>query len=83
MTIWTAIDDTTPENGALQIAPGSHKHGPLEFGSTMSFEPTLTPEREAELTGRKIMLPMKRGVSRHDIAAIWVAFLSGWQRYRC
>ena len=21
-------------------------------------------------------------VSRHDIAAIWVAFLSGWQRYR-
>ena len=23
------------------------------------------------------------GVSRHDIAAIWVAFFSGWQRYRC
>ena len=22
-------------------------------------------------------------VSHHDIAAIWVAFLSGWQRYRC
>ena len=22
-------------------------------------------------------------VSRHDIAAIWVAFFSGWQRYRC
>ena len=61
MTIWTAIDDTTPENGALQIAPGSHKHGPIEFGSTMSFEPTLTPEQEAELTSGKIMLPMKRG----------------------
>ena len=23
------------------------------------------------------------GVSRHDIAAIWVAFFSRWQRYRC
>ena len=22
-------------------------------------------------------------VSRHDIAAIWVAFFSRWQRYRC
>ena len=22
-------------------------------------------------------------VSRHDIAAIWVAFFSGWQRYHC
>ena len=23
------------------------------------------------------------GVSRHDIAATWVAFFSRWQRYRC
>ena len=23
------------------------------------------------------------GVSCHDIAAIWVAFFSRWQRYRC
>lgn len=61
VTIWTALDDTTPENGALQIAPRSHKHGPLNFGSTMSFEPTLTPEQEAELTADKKMLTMKRG----------------------
>ena len=25
----------------------------------------------------------ERGVSRHDIAGIWVAFFSGCQRYRC
>ena len=61
VTIWTAIDDTTPKNGALQIVPGSHRHGPLNFGSTMSFEPTLSPEQEARLTADKIMLPMKRG----------------------
>ena len=26
---------------------------------------------------------MLGGVSRHNIAAIWVAFFSRWQRYRC
>ena len=28
-------------------------------------------------------LPSVVAVSRHDIAAIWVAFFSRWQRYRC
>ena len=28
-------------------------------------------------------LRLDGAVSRHDIAAIWVAFFSRWQRYRC
>lgn len=61
VTVWTALDKTTLENGCLQISPGTHKLGKIEFGSTTSNDPTLPPEREAELTAGKIYLPMEKG----------------------
>ena len=59
--MWTALDKTTLENGCLQISPGTHKLGKIEFGSTTSNDPTLPPEREDELTAGKIYLPMEKG----------------------
>lgn len=42
ITIWTALDDATVENGCVQIIPGSHRLGLLsERGHT------ITPEQEA------------------------------------
>jgi phytanoyl-CoA hydroxylase len=42
ITVWTALDDATVENGCMQVIPGSHKLGLLsERGHT------LTPEQEA------------------------------------
>jgi len=42
ITVWTALDDSTVENGCVQIIPGSHKLGLLsERGHT------ITPEQEA------------------------------------
>jgi hypothetical protein len=42
VTIWTALDDSTVENGCVQVIPGSHKLGLLsERGHT------ITPEQEA------------------------------------
>jgi len=33
VTIWTALDECTPENGCLEVVPGSHLHGPMpHFG---------------------------------------------------
>ena len=61
VTVWTALDKTTLENGCLQICPGTHKLGIIEFGSTTSDDPTLSPEREAELTAGKIYLPLEKG----------------------
>ncbi len=41
VTIWTALDDATVENGCMQVIPGSHKLGLLsERGHT------ITPEQE-------------------------------------
>jgi phytanoyl-CoA hydroxylase len=43
MTVWTALDDATIENGCMQVIPGSHKLGLFsEHGHT------ITPEQEAE-----------------------------------
>jgi ectoine hydroxylase-related dioxygenase (phytanoyl-CoA dioxygenase family) len=61
VTVWTALDKTTRENGCLQISPGTHKLGKIAFGSTTSNDPTLSPEHEAELTAGKIYLPMEKG----------------------
>jgi ectoine hydroxylase-related dioxygenase (phytanoyl-CoA dioxygenase family) len=42
ITVWTALDDSTIENGCVQVIPGSHKLGLLsEHGHT------ITPEQEA------------------------------------
>ncbi|HZT43774.1 MAG TPA: phytanoyl-CoA dioxygenase family protein [Chthonomonadaceae bacterium] len=42
ITIWTALDDATIENGCMQVIPGSHHHGLFsERGHT------ITPEQEA------------------------------------
>ncbi len=43
ITVWTALDDATIENGCVQVIPGSHRLGLLsERGHT------ITPEQEAE-----------------------------------
>jgi len=42
VTVWTALDDATVENGCVQVIPGSHRLGLLsERGHT------ITPEQEA------------------------------------
>lgn len=42
ITVWTALDDATIENGCVQVIPGSHRLGLLsERGHT------ITPEQEA------------------------------------
>jgi phytanoyl-CoA hydroxylase len=43
ITVWTALDDSTVENGCMQVIPGSHRLGLLsERGHT------ITPEQEVK-----------------------------------
>jgi phytanoyl-CoA hydroxylase len=58
VTIWTALDDATVENGCMQVIPGSHNLGLLsERGHT------ITPEQEAEFAPEKksVYLEAKAG----------------------
>lgn len=57
LTIWTALDDCTIENGALQIVPGSH-HFPVNADGDQ-----LSPEERpvhAPVAARRFVL-LKRG----------------------
>ena len=42
VTVWTALDEATVENGCMQVIPGSHKLGLLSDRGH-----TITPEQEA------------------------------------
>jgi Phytanoyl-CoA dioxygenase (PhyH) len=58
VTIWVALDPATPENGCMEIVPGSHRLGMLTwFGSTIS-------DRAAALhctPGASVPLPVDEG----------------------
>lgn len=38
VTVWLAIDDADLENGAMQVIPGSHRHGQIGFESSAPDE---------------------------------------------
>lgn len=38
VTVWLAIDDADEENGAMQVIPGSHRHGQIDFEPSTAQE---------------------------------------------
>lgn len=38
VTVWLAIDDADAENGAMQVIPGSHRHGQVAFQQSSAEE---------------------------------------------
>ena len=38
VTVWLAIDDADEENGAMQVIPGSHRHGQIDFARSADEE---------------------------------------------
>lgn len=38
VTVWTALDDSTPANGCVRIVPGSHQHGVINAGHWLDDE---------------------------------------------
>lgn len=49
LTIYTALDAATPENGCVQVIPGSHKRGLINPDHPSGF---LTPQQASEEAGR-------------------------------
>jgi non-heme Fe2+,alpha-ketoglutarate-dependent halogenase len=62
LTVWVAVDDSTPENGCLEFIPGSHDQiRPIRFGGehgfyNAQFSLDFDEERQA-----KVQVPCKSG----------------------
>lgn len=56
VTCWLALDDATPDNGCMQLIPGSHKWGLIKHGqSELQVHPKDLPVEQ------KLVAPMKAG----------------------
>ena len=64
VTAWVALTDSTPENGALQVIPGSHRQRELEHAVQHVPDSLLTRRREVALGVNEadaVMVPLRAG----------------------
>ena len=69
ITIWLAVDDSTPENGCMQVIPGSHREQRLyAHRSNQEVANVLSSELDQEIDREKIVdvVVPAGGVSLHD-----------------
>jgi hypothetical protein len=73
VTVWLAFDDVGPENGAMKIMPGSHKHGVIKHKRSTQTTSILTLELESGSfsDADSVQFQLKAGqVSLHDDRAV-------------
>lgn len=73
VTVWLAFDDVSAENGAMQILPGSHKHGVIQHKRSAETTSILTLELESGSfsEAETVQFQLKAGeVSLHDDRAV-------------
>jgi non-haem Fe2+, alpha-ketoglutarate-dependent halogenase len=63
-TVWLAIDDADQENGAMQVIPGSHRHGQIDYQQSSTAEENVlnqTVTAPLEYGDKPVALKMKAG----------------------
>ena len=68
-TVWIAFTDTSPENGAMQVIPATHKGGLAKHDRSETTESVLTLELSNEKvdTGKSVDICLQPGeISIHD-----------------
>ena len=69
VTVWLAIDDADEENGAMQVIPGSHRHGQIDFARSADDENNVlnqTVQDALDYGETPVALAMKAGqISLH------------------
>ena len=69
VTVWLAIDDADEENGAMEVIPGSHRHGQVDFEQSSVEENNVLGQSvhdARQYGGEPVALAMKAGqISLH------------------
>ncbi|KAM6976730.1 L-threonyl-[L-threonyl-carrier protein] 4-chlorinase [Aplochiton taeniatus] len=88
LSIWLALDDSLPENGALQVIPGSHCSGllPHHLATRPGNMLTVNQEIPAELVqaDKTVICPLLAGqMSIHDGLLVHASDPNTSQKRRC
>lgn len=70
ISVWIALDDATPENGCLQLIPGSHKQViPMkEIEDVKGFGRRITDDQVVGMPIVTVPVPRGAGIFFHDLA---------------
>jgi len=93
VSVWTALDEATRENGCMRVIPGSHHWGMMEHKHLQDFQ---VDEAELDLSA-EVAVPLRRGgciafhslllhatspnLSPHPRRAMIVSYMSAKSRY--
>lgn len=87
VTVWLAIDDSDMGNGAMQVIPGSHRHGQIAFEHSTAEEKNVLGQTvdQAETYGDPaVAFEMKAGqISLHSDLLLHSSAPNTSQRRRC
>ena len=85
ITIWLAVDDSTPENGCMRVVPGSHRDQKLHRHRTSDGKNVLRSELDVKVDESEavdVVVPAG-GVSLHDPYLIHGSKANLSDRRRC
>jgi len=86
VTLWLAVDDADRENGCMQVLPGTHRLGPLEFDMSGADENSVLPQKikGAENYGKPVCFELKAGeISLHADMLVHGSEPNNSTRRRC
>ncbi|MGG1520006.1 phytanoyl-CoA dioxygenase family protein [Paenibacillus oryzisoli] len=67
ITVWLAIDDSTRENGCMQVIPGTHRNGFSEYENVDGAKNLFSTQIKNMDTSKAVPFELKRGTcSLHD-----------------
>jgi non-heme Fe2+,alpha-ketoglutarate-dependent halogenase len=86
VTLWLAVDDADRENGCMQVIPGTHKMGHLEFDLSGADENSVLPQKVkgAENLGAPVCFELRAGeISLHADMLVHGSEPNNSNRRRC
>lgn len=84
MTMWIALDDSTPENGCLRYLRGSHKGGPRPHDESLGYHRMPVGWRNLPNSPEEVSVPIPAGsaICHHSLVLHETSPNTTWNRRR-